>query len=323
MPSITKPKIPLLALEKNELGLTIRDYDGAMSTLCAGCGHDSITAAIVRSVFELSIPPHRLCKLSGIGCSSKTPTYFVSAAHGFNSVHGRMAAIASGANAANRDLHYIGVSGDGDSLSIGLGHLAHAIRRNVDMLYVIADNGVYGLTKGQAAPTLKLNEKVKSMPSPNVNGEVNPVLLALAVGYTFVARAYAYDVIATKELIKQAVKHKGSAFIDILQPCPTYNDIETKEFYDKRVYKAEMDPVVKDQEDVAPKMLAAISKATEWGDRIPLGLFYRNELVSTYEERISKSIPNYLTDPPASQRIETGGVPITLIDKLLSVKRVV
>src|SRR5665811_1588004 len=141
MASITKPFIPLVHLQQNELGLTIRDYEGEMSTLCAGCGHDSITTAIVRSLFELAIPPHMIAKLSGIGCSSKTPTYFVRGAHGFNSVHGRMVTIATGANAANRELQYIGISGDGDSLSIGLGHLAHAIRRNVRMLYVIEKIG--------------------------------------------------------------------------------------------------------------------------------------------------------------------------------------
>src|SRR5580704_15337888 len=149
MPSIAKPLIAHPSLHRNELGLTIRDYEGAMSTLCAGCGHDSITAAIVRALWELSTPPHRLAKLSGIGCSSKTPTYFVSGAHGFNSAHGRMPAIATGANAANRELTYIGVSGDGDSLSIGLGQMCQAIRRNVNMLYVIENNGCNRLTKGQ------------------------------------------------------------------------------------------------------------------------------------------------------------------------------
>src|SRR5580698_9658372 len=135
MPSIAKPPVAHPSLTQNELGLTIRDYEGTMSTLCAGCGHDSITAAIVRALWELSAQPHRIAKLSGIGCSSKTPTYFVSGAHGFNSAHGRMPPIATGANAANRELTYIGVSGDGDSLSIGLGHLCHAMRRNVNMLY--------------------------------------------------------------------------------------------------------------------------------------------------------------------------------------------
>src|ERR1700749_2883270 len=159
MPSIVKPVAIHPSLQRNDLGLTVRDYEGSMSTLCAGCGHDSITAAIVRALWELSTPPHLLAKLSGIGCSSKTPTYFVSGAHGFNSAHGRMPPIATGANAANRELTYIGVSGDGDSLSIGLGHLCHAIRRNVKMVYVIENNGVYGLTKGQFSASASVGSK--------------------------------------------------------------------------------------------------------------------------------------------------------------------
>ncbi len=161
MPSIAKPIAKHPSLQRNELGLTLRDYEGSMSTLCAGCGHDSITAAIIRALWEVSMPPHMLAKMSGIGCSSKTPTYFVSGAHGFNSAHGRMAAIATGANAANQDLTYIGISGDGDSLSIGLGHLCHAIRRNVKMVYVIENNGVYGLTKGQFSASADVGSKSK------------------------------------------------------------------------------------------------------------------------------------------------------------------
>ena len=149
MTYITKPKIHHPSLQRNDIGLTRRDYEGAVTTLCAGCGHDSITAAIVQAFWELSIHPYKVAKLSGIGCSSKTPAYFLREAHGFNSVHGRMPSLVTGANAANGDIIYIGVSGDGDSLSIGLGQLCHAIRRNVNTLYVLENNGVYGLTKGQ------------------------------------------------------------------------------------------------------------------------------------------------------------------------------
>src|SRR5271169_5336061 len=188
MPSIVKPRVAHPSLSRNELGLTICDYEGSMSTLCAGCGHDSITAAIVRALWELSTPPHMIAKLSGIGCSSKTPTYFVSGAHGFNSAHGRMAAIATGANAANRELTYIGISGDGDSLSIGLGHLAHAIRRNVNMVYVIENNGVYGLTKGQFSPSADIGSKPKRGEA-NAIAPIDPILLGLAMGATFLARA--------------------------------------------------------------------------------------------------------------------------------------
>ena len=149
MSYIKKPNIALSNAPKNELGMTYTDYEGAMSTLCAGCGHDSITGAIIQSVFDLNILPHRMIKMSGIGCSSKTPAYFANQSHGFNSVHGRMPSVATGANAANKDLFCIGVSGDGDTLSIGMGQFSHAIRRNVNMLYIIENNGVYGLTKGQ------------------------------------------------------------------------------------------------------------------------------------------------------------------------------
>src|ERR1700742_3506982 len=178
MPSITKPVARHPSFKRNDLGLTIRDYEGTMSTLCAGCGHDSVTAAIVRAFWELSTPPHMVAKLSGIGCSSKTPTYFVSGAHGFNSAHGRMPSIATGANAANRALTYIGISGDGDSLSIGVGQLVHAIRRNLDMLYLIENNGVYGLTKGQFSASADIGTKAKRGET-NLQPPIDPVLLAL------------------------------------------------------------------------------------------------------------------------------------------------
>src|ERR1700685_969519 len=186
MPSIAKPIAKHPSLQPNALGLTVRDYEGSMSTLCAGCGHDSITAAIVRALHEADIPTHMLAKLSGIGCSSKTPTYFVSGAHGFNSAHGRMPAIASGASAANRDLVYIGVSGDGDSLSIGLGQMCHAIRRNVNMLYLIENNGCYGLTKGQFSASSDIGSKSKRG-EPNTQPPIDPVMLALNLGAPSVA----------------------------------------------------------------------------------------------------------------------------------------
>src|SRR5579871_3599676 len=192
MPSIAKPIATHPSLQRNAIGLTMRDYEGSMSTLCAGCGHDSITAAIVRAFHELDTPPHMIAKLSGIGCSSKTPTYFVSGAHGFNSAHGRMPAIVSGAAAANRELTYIGVSGDGDSLSIGLGQMCHAIRRNVNMLYVIENNGCYGLTKGQFSASSDVGSKSKRGES-NTQPPIDPVMLALSIGATLVARSFSGD----------------------------------------------------------------------------------------------------------------------------------
>src|ERR1700675_341241 len=178
MPSIAKPIAVHPSLHKNALGLTIRDYEGTMSTLCAGCGHDSVTAGVIRAMWELSMPPHMLAKMSGIGCSSKTPTYFVSGAHGFNSAHGRMAAIATGANAANRELTYIGISGDGDSLSIGLWHLCHAIRRNVNMLYVIEHHSVYAVSKGQFSASADVGSKSKRGEA-NRMSPIDPAMLAL------------------------------------------------------------------------------------------------------------------------------------------------
>jgi pyruvate/2-oxoacid:ferredoxin oxidoreductase beta subunit len=225
MPSIAKPIAAHPSLQRNELGLTIRDYEGAMSTLCAGCGHDSITAAIVRAFWELSTPPHMIAKLSGIGCSSKTPTYFVSGAHGFNSAHGRMPPIATGANAANRELTYIGISGDGDSLSIGLGHLCHAIRRNVNMLYVIENNGVYGLTKGQFSASADVGSKSKKGEA-NRMAPIDPVMLGLELGATFIARSFSGDKEQLVPILKAAIAHRGFALVDVISPCVTFNDHE-------------------------------------------------------------------------------------------------
>jgi len=210
-------------MRKNRLGLTQRDYEGSMSTLCVGCGHDSVTAALIQAFFELEVEPHRVAKLSGIGCSSKTPTYFVSEAHGFNSVHGRMPSIAAGANAANRDLLYVGISGDGDSLSIGLGQFMHAIRRNVNMLYVLENNGVYGLTKGQFSASADLGSKSKKG-DVNRQGPIDPVNVALTLGATFVARSFSGDKDQLVPILKAGLSHEGFAFIDVISPCVTFND---------------------------------------------------------------------------------------------------
>ncbi len=225
MSFLSKPKITHPDLPKNDIGLTLRDYEGSMSTLCAGCGHDSVSAAIMQAYFELSIEPHRVAKVSGIGCSSKTPTYFLGGAHGFNSVHGRMPSIATGANAANRELQYIGVSGDGDSLSIGLGQFGHAIRRNVNMLYMLENNGVYGLTKGQFSASSDKGSKAKSGEA-NTYSPIDPVLLAISLGCTFVGRSFSGDKDNLVPLIKAAISHKGFALLDVISPCVTFNDHE-------------------------------------------------------------------------------------------------
>jgi 2-oxoglutarate ferredoxin oxidoreductase subunit beta len=223
--TIKKPVARHPSLAQNKLGLTVRDYEGSMSTLCAGCGHDSVTAAIVRAFYELDMPPHMVAKLSGIGCSSKTPTYFVSGAHGFNSAHGRMPAIVTGAAAANRELTYIGVSGDGDSLSIGFGQMAHAIRRNVNMLYIIENNGVYGLTKGQFSASADIGSKSKRGEA-NTQAPIDPVVIALTLGATFVARSFSGDKAQLIPILKAGLLHKGFALIDVISPCVTFNDHE-------------------------------------------------------------------------------------------------
>jgi 2-oxoglutarate ferredoxin oxidoreductase subunit beta len=254
MSFINKPKVAHPSLPKNALGLTRRQYEGSMSTLCAGCGHDSITAAIIEACFELDMRPEQLVKLSGIGCSSKTTAYFVSGSHGFNSVHGRMPSIASGANAANRELTYIGISGDGDSLSIGLGQLVHVIRRNVSMLYLIENNGVYGLTKGQFSASADLGSKAKRG-EVNQSPPIDPVLLALSLGATFVARSFSGDKAQLVPLIKAGLRHNGFALIDVLSPCVTFNDHEgsTKSYtFTREHYHAAMEAdFVAPQESIA------------------------------------------------------------------------
>ncbi|MEJ2139480.1 MAG: 2-oxoacid:ferredoxin oxidoreductase subunit beta [Gammaproteobacteria bacterium] len=219
-PAVRHPKLPV-----NEIGLTVRDYEGGMSTLCAGCGHDSITGALIQSAFELSIPTHRFAKLSGIGCSSKTPAYFLRDSHGFNSTHGRMPSVATGANSANRDLYYIGVSGDGDTLSIGMGQFVHAIRRNLNMLYIIENNGVYGLTKGQFSASADKGSKAKKG-EENLQPAIDPCQVAITLGASFVARSFSGDKDQLVPLIKAGLKHRGFAFIDVISPCVTFNDHE-------------------------------------------------------------------------------------------------
>ncbi len=260
MPSIAKPVAKHPSLQRNKLGLTIRDYEGSMSTLCAGCGHDSITAAIVRAFWESSVEPHGIAKMSGIGCSSKTPTYFVNGAHGFNSAHGRMPAIAAGANAANRDLMYIGVSGDGDSLSIGLGQLCHAIRRNIRMVYVLENNGVYGLTKGQFSASTDIGSTSKKGDA-NQMAPIDPVSLALSIGATFVARSFSGDKEQLVPILKAAVAHRGFALIDVISPCVTFNDHKgsTKSYLSSR--RNLVKPIETDFVPPAEEILAQIGTA--------------------------------------------------------------
>jgi 2-oxoglutarate ferredoxin oxidoreductase subunit beta len=207
----------------NRIGLTLADYKGSPSTLCDGCGHDAITSQIIKAFFELGVEPHMVAKLSGIGCSSKTPAYFLNRAHGFNSTHGRMPSIATGVGMANSQLIQIGVSGDGDSASIGMGQLVHILRRNIPMVYVVENNGVYGLTKGQFSATADLGSKLKS----GVMNDLPPIDLcglAVELGCAFVARSFAGDPKQLVSLLKAAISHKGTAFLDVISPCVTFNN---------------------------------------------------------------------------------------------------
>ncbi|MDN3919161.1 2-oxoacid:ferredoxin oxidoreductase subunit beta [Roseateles violae] len=223
MTYIAKPKLHHPSLQKNAVGYTRRDYEGKVSTLCAGCGHDSISAAIVQACWQLDIAPHRVAKLSGIGCSSKTPDYFLGASHGFNTVHGRMPSVLTGANLANRELLYLGVSGDGDSASIGLGQFAHAMRRGVRMVYIVENNGVYGLTKGQFSATADRGSVAKKG-AVNADAAIDLVGMALQLGASYVARSFSGDKAQLVPLIEGAIRHGGAAFIDVISPCVAFNN---------------------------------------------------------------------------------------------------
>jgi 2-oxoglutarate ferredoxin oxidoreductase subunit beta len=305
---IKKPVARHPSLQPNRLGLTLRDYEGSMSTLCAGCGHDSITAAIVRAFFDLDTPPHLVAKISGIGCSSKTPTYFLSGAHGFNSAHGRMPAIATGAAAANRELTYIGVSGDGDSLSIGIGQMAHAIRRNVNMLYVIENNGVYGLTKGQFSASADVGSKSKRGDA-NAQRPIDPAMLALSIGATFVARSFSGDKQQLVPILKAAIKHNGFALVDVISPCVTFNDHEgsTKSYMYTRKHQL---PVVEaDFVPVREEITASFDEGTTASVTMHDGSVVRlKKTAKDYDPTDRVKVIEYLM-----QHQKTGEIPVGLL----------
>ena len=283
---------------------------------CPGCGDFGIMNGLQMAFAELGLEPYQIVMVSGIGCSGKEPHNVK--CNGVHTLHGRTLPFAMGIKVANPALEVVAIGGDGDGLGIGAGHFVNAGRRNLDMTYIIHNNGVYGLTKGQASPTLRLGLQTKALPKPNINEAVNSIALAVVSGFTFVARSYAYDVRHLKDTIKQAIQHKGLAFIDCLQPCPTYNNITTKDWYagedrkdasgkpQSRLYKLEetgFDPVVHDWNEDFSKKVAAMDKAREWGDRIPIGVFYKNELEPTFEERIKDRIAFYRERPPAKQKL--------------------
>ncbi|RZJ09719.1 MAG: 2-oxoacid:ferredoxin oxidoreductase subunit beta [Rubrivivax sp.] len=255
MTYLAKPKLHHPSLTKNAVGYTRRDYEGKVSTLCAGCGHDSISSAIVQACWQLDIEPHRVAKLSGIGCSSKTPDYFLGASHGFNTVHGRMPSVLTGAYLANRELLYLGVSGDGDSASIGLGQFAHAMRRGVRMVYIVENNGVYGLTKGQFSATADKGSVAKKGATNN-DAAIDLAALALQLGATFVARSFSGDKAQLVPLIEAAIRHGGAAFIDVVSPCVAFNNHagSTRSYDHVRAHNEALNRI--DFIDLAPEQVA-------------------------------------------------------------------
>jgi len=315
------------------MALKLADYKTDVhNDWCPGCGDFGIVNALQMAMAELNIERHKAVIFSGIGCSGKT-SHFINT-YGIHTLHGRVLTFAQGAKLANPEMTVVAAGGDGDGLGIGVGHFVAAGRRNINMAYIIFDNGVYGLTKGQASPTLKLGEKTKSLPSPNTNYNVNPIGLAVASGYTFVARGYSYDIKHLKDLIKAAIQHNGLAFLDVLQPCPTYNDINTRDWYagedlvdeaqkrHSRIYKLEdhmYDPVVhySEESELNEKMSQALIKSLEWDRKIPTGVFYKNEIITPYDGRIKDKIPNYMENPPALQKISKNAKSITNISKIL------
>ena len=320
------------------MALKLADYKTEVhNDWCPGCGDFGIVNALQMALAEMGIERDKATIFSGIGCSGKT-SHFINT-YGVHTLHGRVLTFAQGGKLANPEMTVIAVGGDGDGLGIGAGHFVAAGRRNIDMTYIIFDNGVYGLTKGQASPTLKLGEKTKSLPSPNTNYNVNPIGLAVASGFTFVARGYSYDVRHLKDLIIKAVHHNGLSFLDVLQPCPTYNDINTRDWYagvdlaqesmerHSRIYKLEdmhFDPMVHydDESEVNEKLSQALIKSLEWGQKIPIGVFYQNELISQYSTRLTDRIPNYLENPPAKQKISENGLPVTDVSEILDSLRI-
>ena len=283
---------------------------------CPGCGDYGILNALKAAIIDLNLDPSNTVIVSGIGQAAKTP-HFV-AVNGVQTLHGRALPVATGIKLANPNLEVIVVGGDGDGLGIGAAHMVNTGRRNLDITYLFHNNEVYGLTKGQASPTLRLGVQTKALPKPNINQGINPIHIALASGYTFVARSFAFDMEHLKTMIIEGIKHKGLAFVDILQPCPTYNNIHTTQWYRgedrtdpetgkpksrlKKLggdYKSKVENKGEDEKI----MKKAMELATIWDDDIPIGVFYRNELISNYVERIEESIPTYTKDPPAKQKI--------------------
>ena len=294
--------------------LTIKDYKSDLhNDWCPGCGDFGILTGIQMALQQLQIEPDKLAVYSGIGCSGKTPHYING--YGFHTLHGRVLTVATGGRLVNTDLTVLALGGDGDGYGIGAGYFVGAGRRNADFAYIVHNNNVYGLTKGQASPTLSKGKKTKSMPEQAIQDGINPVAMAVASGYTFIARGYALEPKYLASIIVKAIQHKGSALVDVLQTCPTYNDLYTKEWYEgadlpekrSRLYKLEdksydgkvQDPT--DAQEIVAKKAAAVARSYET-DPIPIGIYYQIEL-PTYEDAVSQRIPALAEKPLVDQDV--------------------
>jgi 2-oxoglutarate ferredoxin oxidoreductase subunit beta len=287
----------------------------AKNDWCPGCGDFGILNAVHQALAALGLEPHEVVTVGGIGCSGKTPYYVNS--YGVHTLHGRLLPYATGIKLANPELTVLAIGGDGDGLAIGAGHFVNSGRRNVDLTYILFNNEVYGLTKGQAAPTLPLGLQTKALPEPNMQQQVNALLLALTSGYTWIGRGFSYNVKQLASLVQQAIEHRGLSYLEVLQPCPTYNDLHTKDWYAgadletgmPRVYDVADDgydpiiPVDAGDEAIRAKMLEFMAKAQEWGDRIPTGVLLENRELVPYRERLADLLPHYLSSPPARRRV--------------------
>ncbi len=295
--------------------VTARDFQVTHANdWCPGCGDFGILTSVQQALAGLGLAPHQVAVFGGIGCSGKAQ-YQINA-YGVSTLHGRVLPYATGAKLANPDLTVVVVGGDGDGLGIGAGHFVNSGRRNLDMAYILFNNEVYGLTKGQASPTLPLGLQPKSLPVPNLQTAVNPLMLALSCGFTWIGRGYAFNVPKLVDLIRKAIEHPGLAYLDVLQPCPVYNNLHHKDWFAgkdlaeprPRVYylEDEYDPVIPEdanEETAFAKMAQVVQRSHEWGDRIPLGVFLENRSQTTFEQRIASRIENYLTATPAGRAI--------------------
>jgi 2-oxoglutarate ferredoxin oxidoreductase subunit beta len=301
-----RPKFRNPELPKNKLGYTLAYYEGALSTLCAGCGHDSISAGIIQACYDMNIEPHKLAKLSGIGCSSKTPAYFLSNSHGFNSVHGRMPSVATGAYLANKDLIYFGVSGDGDTASIGMGQFVHAVRRNLKMIYIVMNNGCYGLTKGQDSATADYGSKNKSG-NVNVFESIDLASLAIELGATFVAQSFSGDKSQMVPLMKAAIKHNGFAFINIISPCVTFNNnmgsTKSYDFVREHVEATSTIDFVPEMKEISITHKEGTLKQVKMHDGSILAL---NKLSDAWDPLDRQSAMNAIINAKAKKEILTG-----------------